>query len=169
MKQNSTLLLILILSPIIGCEGVRDFGKRDVKLAALAYVDREDNFLVDDRYRLNVVVFHEEPNSIKGKYVVRAYGDVFGEGGQVNPILGDNYDETTVSIMDPGRAGGMRWFYYINNPAVVQNNLDPDVVKAYVNMRIEIDFIPMVDDAKYKMTAATVQYARGSATIATRN
>ena len=166
MILRFALLFAVVVMSISGCESARNFGKRHVKIASLAYVEREDNLLIDDRYWLRVVVFHEEPNSVKGRYIVRAFGDVFGGGGQANTNLGDNYDETSDAALEPGLASATRLIYYINNPAVMRNNLDPDVVKKSVNMRIEIEFIPLSGEPTYKRTAATLEYVRGVATIA---
>jgi len=142
-----------------GCGAVEDVkqkvvdgGKREVSLKANYHIDREDNLFINDRYRVHLNVYHEEPAAITGKYIVRAYGDVFGAGGQENEGVGDNYDESPIATIPPGDAAAIHPFYYINDTALRGDDLSSDVAQKAVDMKIEVEFIPAPDDPKYRRT-----------------
>lgn len=139
--------------------------KQEASLSVQWWVDREDNLLISDRYRLHVEIHHQEPSAVTGKYIVRAYGDVFGAGGQQNAGIGSNYDESPGGAIPPGDANAYRVFYYINDPALLGDNLPVETVRKSVDMTVEMEFVPAADDPKYQKTVRKLVVSGGAGTL----
>lgn len=151
------LLLSVNLFTIPGCDAL---AKKPASLAAVWSFQREDNWISDDRYRIVLTVYHTEPQSISGHYIVRAYGDVFGVGGQDNGTT-DNYDESPEMTMEPGEGGGFSCFYYINDPDLRKNNISVETVKMVTDMRFKINFVPSASESRVTATESTIAVSDG--------
>jgi hypothetical protein len=148
--------VVLLIPFIVGCpqlaHELKIAGKKTLPLAITWHWDREDNIFIDDRYRVHLNIYHTAQHSVAGKYVVRAHGDVFGEGGQENGEAADNYDESDFLTFAPGRANGYRVFFYVNDPELASNNLPSEKVKELTNMEFEIEFMPSPDDPTWRLS-----------------
>ena len=142
MFRNITLVSSLCTILFGGCA-----PKKEVGTVCEFQTLRQDNLLIDDRYILECKFYHRKTRSIEGKYIVRAYGDVFGNGGEENQQA-DNYDESSSQVFAPGKANAFAVHYYINDPELKANNLSVDQVMQATDIRIEMEFTPTGDSAK---------------------
>lgn len=134
--------------------------RKQVPLAASYGWDREDNLLVDDKYRITITIYHTAPNPISGRVIIRAYGDVFGEGGEESPGA-DNYDFGDLANAPPGESGGYTALYYVNNPALRANNLPAETVKTNATMRFHVDFQPASSEKDWRPTTWKFEIRKG--------
>ncbi len=157
--------LIFLIPFIVGCpqmaHKLKTVGKKKLPLTISYGYSREDNIFSDDRYRIHLNVYHTAPVSVAGKYVVRAYGDVFGAGGQENASDGDNYDGSEFLTFAPGSANGFEVFYYVNDPELAGNNLPSAKVEEVANMEFHISFTPSPDDPTWGPAASKFVVANG--------
>ena len=156
-------LLAVFIVPIAGCNEIANIGKRELPLRISWYFSREDLPwpFYDDYYRVHLSFYHEAPNSVAGKYVVRAFGDVYGEGGQENEGVGDNYEESEFLTFAPGKANAFEAVYYINNPSLKTNDIPPKKVKEVANIVLTVEFIPSSDDPSYRRSVSKFVISNG--------
>lgn len=150
-----TLLACLSLTTFCGC------GRMPVDFAVAWRFSREDNWLVDDRYVVYLTVYHTGDQSICGKYIVRAYGDVYGTGGEDDGTT-DNYDESAEAVMEPGEASGSTFYYYVDDPELKENNLSIDEIKQATDMQFQIRFVPSSSEQRVHETSTSFTVSGGS-------
>ena len=163
MSRLCCFQVLFFTVSIVGCEQFQQSQKPMFSPIASWYFQRDDNLIDDDRYVVRIDIFHDAAQTINGKYIVRAYGDVFGQGGQESSdTYGDNYDETDFKAFPPGSANAASFMYYINDPALAgSNNLSPEQAKAFADMTITIDFIPASTNEPYRGSSSTFIIAGG--------
>lgn len=165
MKLLPSIFTAVLALFIVGCGEIEKYQERqkpELPISATFAIERDDNLLEDDRYFIKLSIYHEAPQSVNGRFIVKAFGDVFGNGGQESSdTYGDNYDETDVMTIAPGSGNATRVHYYINDPNIVGNDLDPADIRKYADMRITVDFIPSSTDSPYRQTQAIFPIVAG--------
>ncbi len=136
-----------------------DFRK-EVPLAVAYGWERDDNLLDNDQYKLNVQIYHKALNPISGRVIIRAYGDVYGKGGEDAPSA-HNYYFTDLVNAQPGQSGGFGASFYINNPALQQDNLPSDFIKTHVTMRFVVEFQPADFEKAWKASSWNFEIRNG--------
>lgn len=126
-------------------------SKKKVPLHVVFYFARDDNFIEPDWYEVHFLFTHSASRSVRGRYIVRVYGDIHGQGGQDNGTgaRGDNYDETEVRRFEPGNADACRLYFVLNNKALT-DDMSADEVKKCVNLRVQVEFIVDGTDSDYR-------------------
>lgn len=166
-EKKSSDIIVWIIVGIVGLgyyyyeteKNPFDFRK-EVPLAVAYGWERDDNLLGNDQYKLNVTIYHKALNPISGRVIVRAYGDVYGKGGEDAPNAHNYYFSDLVNAQ-PGRSGGFDASFYIKNPALQQDNLPNDFIKTHASMRFAVEFQPADSEKNWKTSSWNFEIRNG--------
>lgn len=150
-NSTATARLLFALTGVclalcLGCN-----QRQDLPIKFSYRFERQDNMFGEDQYYIDVSVYHAAQQSVQGRYIVRAYGDVTGEGG-AQGSAGDNYDESIEAVLQPGSGNAMRCYYYIDHPEFRESNLDPEELKGKVFLFFNVVFKPASSETSYRET-----------------
>lgn len=154
MRRFSIWLGLLVVLAAVGCN-----RPPQIPLKALVLAVRDDNWLDNDQYYLELIVYHGHSAPVSGTLTARAYGDVFDAGGE-ETLNGDNYDLIEWTAVSPGSANGTLLWYYIDDPELKQNDLTDEVVNQHADVAIVVEFQP-TDPAVASYTSWLLVYRQG--------
>jgi hypothetical protein len=115
--------------------------RKTVPLRCARSYTRDNGVNGSNRYVFQLEIFHRADVPLSGRYIVRAFGDVFGNGGENSPE-GSNYAFLDVVNDLPGESGGIKTRFYVNNAFLKNYGLDSEFVEATAFMKIQAEFIP---------------------------
>jgi hypothetical protein len=114
------------------------------------------------KFRFNVSIYHSAANPISGRVIIRAYGDVFGKGGENTPEA-ENYKFKDIVNAPPGESGGFTTFFYIKNP-LLDDDVPMDIKMARAKnskMQFYTEFQPSDSETHWKKTTTRFEMRDG--------
>lgn len=109
---------------------------------------------------MTVTIYHTQPNPVSGRVIIRAYGEVFGTGGQSSDEA-NNYHFADLIDAPPGEGGGAKATFYINNPELRGNGIPAEKIKSAATMRFVVVYQPAVTEKIWKKTTWNCEIRQG--------
>ena len=130
--------------------------KKELPVTFKEAIYRDDNLLDNDSYKQYIYIYHKSPNPVSGRFIIRAFGDVFGNGGE-----GSNYKFFDIVDSLPGIDISNNTYFLINNPALRQDNIPDETIEKNTTMRLKIEFQPVASEKEWKATTWTLEINKG--------
>lgn len=160
------LFAICVASSLTGCGTAKDLIpdlKDPVPIRFHATLNRDDNLIADDYYYCYCWVENTSPRSVRGRAIVRAYGDVFGEGGRDGTGYEDNYHESEIKMFGPGMTDAFQCHHRVSNSRL-KDNMSKSEYETIIKLRFEVEFIIDGEDEDYRSAEATFLVSNGAMT-----
>ena len=119
-------------------------------LACVRSHERDDDLFADDRYFVRLTVRHTAGRAVRGRFRVRAGGDVFGAGGRDDGGLGDNDDESETRLWEPGAGDGFSVYHDLDAPGLKSDDVPHADVDGLSDVSLRADSLVDGDDANYR-------------------